>query len=95
MSTTLRDRLEFAHDALERLAPPEESRLDTARKHLAIAIVDSAALVASLEALVEFMDASGLSKTKPGGVGVFAYEGTEYSVVADARKSLKSAEGEA
>ena len=45
-------------------------------------------LLEALATLVAWLDDSGLSSTKPGGVGVFAYDGTEYSVVTEARAAL-------
>lgn len=51
-------------------------------------------LLAALESLVKWMDDSGLSSTTPGGVGQFHYEGTEYSVVTDARTAITKAKGE-
>lgn len=52
-------------------------------------------LLASLQALVKWMDDSGLSHTKAGGSGVLRYEGHEYSVVADARAAITKAQGQA
>ena len=46
--------------------------------------------IPALRNLVKWMDDSGLSKTKPGGVGVFAYEGHEFSVVTEARIALNA-----
>jgi len=51
-------------------------------------------LLVALNALVAWMDASELSKTKPGGVGAFRYEGHEYSVVTQARAAIARATGE-
>jgi hypothetical protein len=48
-------------------------------------------LLTALENLVLWMEKSGLSTTKAGGVGVFAYEGSEYSVVTEAKEAIKKA----
>lgn len=46
-------------------------------------------LLAALTALVSWLQKSGLDKTAAGGVGPFAYEGTEYSVITDARAAIE------
>ena len=48
-------------------------------------------LLAALEALVDWMDASNLTASPSGGVGVLTYEGVEYSVVSEARAAIKRA----
>lgn len=50
-------------------------------------------LYAACKALVKWMVDSGHAHTPAGGVGAFKYEGTEYSVVTDARAALAKAEG--
>lgn len=62
---------------------------DTANRALIVRCVNAHdELVEALAALVRWMDESGLSATRPGGVEPFKYEGTEYSVVTDARAIL-------
>ena len=46
----------------------------------------------ALRNLVKWLDDSNLSRTRGGGVGCFRYEGTEYSVVTDAREALALAD---
>lgn len=51
-------------------------------------------LLAALKALVDWMDISGLSHTKPVGVGTcFETKPGEYSVVKEARAAIARAEG--
>ena len=50
-------------------------------------------LFEAVKTLVQWMDDSDLSHTPSGGHGPLAYEGTEYSVVTDARRALSKAEG--
>lgn len=50
-------------------------------------------LLAALRSLVDWMQESGLDRTPAGGVGPFAHDGTEYSVVTDARAAIAKAEG--
>ena len=51
-------------------------------------------MLEALTGLVEWMDISGLSKTRDGGFGVLAYKGTEYGVVTKAREAIAKAKGE-
>ena len=60
------------------------------RNGYANAVNSHAALVAALRACVQWMDDSGLSRSKPGGKGVIHYDGFEYSVVTDARAALSA-----
>lgn len=46
-------------------------------------------LLTPLADLVNWLDASGQSATKPGGVGQFAYGPTPYEVVENARHAIK------
>lgn len=48
-------------------------------------------LLSALSDLLMWLDMNNLSGTKPGGVGPFAYEGTEYSVVTAARDAIAKA----
>lgn len=80
------------------LAPPAahtpiERELQTASILCPLLMADRAAMLDALRAMVEWMDASGFSHTKAGGQGPFAYEGTEYQVVKDARAILQRIEG--
>lgn len=52
----------------------------------------NAEVLKALEELVDWMDESGLSHSKAGGVGPFAYEGAEYSVVTNARAAIANAQ---
>ena len=70
------------------------SQKDYARANARL-IASAPELLEALNALVAWMDASELSKTKPGGVGAFRYEGHEYSVVTQARAAIRKAKGEA
>jgi len=49
-------------------------------------------LAEALRELVQWLDDSGLSHTKPSGKGVFQYEGTEYEVITKARTALANLE---
>jgi len=49
-------------------------------------------LLAALKALVKWMDDSGLSHSRPAGVGPFTTQPVEYSVVTDARRAIANAE---
>jgi hypothetical protein len=55
-------------------------------------LASSPALLKALKGLVEWMDASGLIKTRDGGSGPLAYKGTEYGVVTEARDAIARAE---
>lgn len=48
-------------------------------------------MAGALASLVKWMDDSGLSHTKPAGVGPFRTEPIEYSVVREAREALRKA----
>ena len=50
-------------------------------------------LLLTLKDLIGWIDISGLAKTKDGGCGPFAYKGTEYEVVSNARAAIAKAEG--
>lgn len=65
--------------------------LDEANARLIAAAPD---LLGTLANLVERLQQSGLDKTPPGGVGPFAHEGVEYSVIRDARAAIEKATGE-
>jgi len=49
-------------------------------------------LLAALGHLVDFVVECGLSTTGEGGIGAFKYEGTEYSVVTDAKAIIAHAQ---
>ena len=55
------------------------------------AVPTTPTLLAAAEAVLKWMEDSGLDKTKSGGVGPLTYKGTEYSVVTDLRAAIAKA----
>lgn len=69
----------------------DEKKTPVTNSHLIAAAPD---LLAALDQIVKWLDESNLSKTPDGGQGAFRYNGTEYSVVRDARVAIARAKGE-
>jgi hypothetical protein len=84
------DRGDVLIDGESMMIPGTSSAEIRANARLIAAAPD---LLLTLKDLIGWIDISGLAKTKDGGCGPFAYKGTEYEVVSNARAAIAKAEG--